>query len=44
MGDPRTDRPDQRRGIEKVLSEPPRDQKVMQVYKEISGFVALPPD
>ena len=28
----------------KVLPELPRDQKVMQVYKEISGFVALPPD
>jgi hypothetical protein len=29
--------------IEKVLAELPRDPKIMQIYKEISGFGALPP-
>ena len=29
--------------IEKVLAELPRDPKIMQTYKEISGLGALPP-
>ena len=29
--------------IEKVLGQLPRDPKIMQIYKEISGMGALPP-
>jgi hypothetical protein len=29
--------------IEKVLGQLPREPKIMQIYKEISGMGALPP-